>query len=509
MEKKLKIALIHLNVKYKDIKTNCRKIIQLNKKACENNAKIIVNTEMAVSGYSFLSRKDIEDYVLTSTHDFLMELMGIAVKYGAYICLGFAEKDQAGVIFHNSAFVISPIGKIILKYHKINAETRWACPGNPLQNNVFETPWAKIGVLICSDTYHGLLVRQTALKGADIILVPANWPFSGLDPKKLWASRARENGVYIAACNRGGKDRIMDCDNAPSCLFSPGGEIIVTQTSAKSKIIYSDIPLNCRGRVSGKIRHKIMDRRTPENYGPIYLDMRHITWKGGDLTSYYDLGLPAPVKIVCYTGENISIIFKTLQTFSDRCLKEFVLLVFPVMDIDLRTKGKFIQKIIDNITSENLGICFNINIKNQNKPLEPIIISKKTGIVQKDYKDLFVLDIGPCRIGMCIPEEIYHPETGLALSKLGCDILISSMGHINPNDCSMFGARSLDKICVGIAGLNIAMICQPPEGHAPWKETIAYSPEFCKDMIDLKKIRNKNFQDRVDFKTLLSLKAAL
>jgi hypothetical protein len=114
---------------------------------------------------------------------------------------------------------------------------------------------------------------------------------------------------------------------------------------------------------------------------------------------------------------------------------------------------------------------------------------------------------GPVRLGLCPSEGLYHPETGISHSKqLGCDLLASSMAYIEEGSCLVMAGWSLDKICVAIAGSNTALICQPPKGHDRWKEIRAKTPDCCEDQIDLEKIRDKIFQDKIDFKTLLNKK---
>lgn len=41
MEDKLKIALVHLNVRYKDVTTNCRRFIEMNRTAAQQDHKTI------------------------------------------------------------------------------------------------------------------------------------------------------------------------------------------------------------------------------------------------------------------------------------------------------------------------------------------------------------------------------------------------------------------------------------------------------------------------------------
>ena len=227
----LKIGLIHLNVRHGRPDINKEELLRLNRRAAEAGAGIIVNTEMAVSGYSFQSRDEISNDVESLDGEFVHAMAGIASRYGVYIVLGCAERDDETNIYYNAAAAFSPEGKTVRRYRKNSAEARWACSGNPLDDNTFETPWGRAGLLICSDTYFSALARMTALRGADIILVPANWPEGALDPCLLWQTRAYENGVYIAACNRCGTDRKMTFDSAASCVYAPSGKMLLrTQT---------------------------------------------------------------------------------------------------------------------------------------------------------------------------------------------------------------------------------------------------------------------------------------
>ena len=48
---RLNIALIHLDVRYADPEHNRKELVRLNRQAALAGARIIVNTELAVSGY--------------------------------------------------------------------------------------------------------------------------------------------------------------------------------------------------------------------------------------------------------------------------------------------------------------------------------------------------------------------------------------------------------------------------------------------------------------------------
>lgn len=99
-----------------------------------------------------------------------------AVKHNIYICAGLTEKLNGHN--YNTALLINPEGKVLVKYHKINlltVEQPFYSVGQTL--NVVDTPLGKIGVNVCADNYiDGLAIGHTlARMGAEFILAPASW----------------------------------------------------------------------------------------------------------------------------------------------------------------------------------------------------------------------------------------------------------------------------------------------------------------------------------------------
>ena len=252
MNKSMRIALVHLDVHYKKPERNRGNIFRLNREAALKGADIIFNTELPITGYSFNSREDISEYVETDKGLTVMGLADIAREHSKYIGIGLAERDDTTGIYYNSAVMIGPDGRQICRYRKINAEMRWACPGDPKQENTFDTPWGRMGILICSDTYYGLFPRSLALKAVDLLWVPANWPPGDMDAKEVWKARVLENGFFLAACNRSGTDRIMNCRDAISCIYAPEGREIFSASSEGSNVFIVDLPLDEKGKLRGR-----------------------------------------------------------------------------------------------------------------------------------------------------------------------------------------------------------------------------------------------------------------
>lgn len=73
---------------------------------------------------------------------------------------------------------------------------------------IYDTPWGKIGIVICFDRHLPESIRTCAARGAELILIPtANLTTEPLDLFE-WEIRvqAYQNNVFIAMCNRTGQE---------------------------------------------------------------------------------------------------------------------------------------------------------------------------------------------------------------------------------------------------------------------------------------------------------------
>lgn len=495
---RLKLALVHLDVRHGEAERNRNEIITSTIKAAENGAKIIVNTELAVSGYSFSSRDDIASLVESRKGVTIKALQKVASRYSCFIVLGYAERDDETGIYYNAAAVVGPDGKLLLNYRKITAEVRWACAGTPFQHNTFSTPWGTAGVMICSDTYYGALPRMSSLKGVDLLLVPANWPGGSLDPRELWQVRAKENGFFLAACNRSGKDRTMSCEDAYSCVYGANGERILESCNCESDIFYAELPLE-DGRLLSH-REKQLQSRKPSMYAPMYLDMRY----AADLTSYYKLPEPAGLRLACYPVEQGELfagdaLEKTVRELGGENVD---LLVLPAG----RTHDKemVLERLSNASMTNQLDICAGVIAEKNGR--EGLVFAGKNGdLVQRFHEDkeLDLIDLDNARIALASKDELYHPETVMACAKLGCDVVVCASSALDDPDQLVLGARSIEQSAVAVCGNDRAFICRPPEGHYRWEETTAGQGKDCVTTLDVGKLREKKFYDRLDFELLL------
>ena len=92
---------------------------------------------------------------------------------------------------------------------------------------VYDTQVGKVGVVICFDRHLPESIRTCAAKGAQIIVIPtANTKDEPMEMFE-WEMRiqAMQNNVFIAMCNRVGKEGKMDF-SGESLVIAPDGSVL-------------------------------------------------------------------------------------------------------------------------------------------------------------------------------------------------------------------------------------------------------------------------------------------
>lgn len=106
---------------------------------------------------------------------------------------------------------------------------------------VFDTPFGKIGIVVCFDRHYPESVRTQALMGADLILIPT--VNTKAEPMELFEQEIRvqafQNSVYIAMANRVGKEDAMDFAGE-SLVVSPEGKTMIKADDSEG-MIYVEI----------------------------------------------------------------------------------------------------------------------------------------------------------------------------------------------------------------------------------------------------------------------------
>jgi N-carbamoylputrescine amidase len=205
----------------KDVAANIDKAKREIRNAASQGAQIVCLQELFTSLY-FCDVEDYDNFQLAeaipgpTTH-----IMGeLAKELGVVIIASLFEKRAEG-LYHNTTAVIDADGTYLGKYRKMHIpddpafyEKFYFTPGD-LGYKVFQTKFAKIGVLICWDQWYPEASRITALMGAEILFYPTaiGWATSqdegtNQDQYNAWQtiqrSHAVANGVPVVSVNRVG-----------------------------------------------------------------------------------------------------------------------------------------------------------------------------------------------------------------------------------------------------------------------------------------------------------------
>ena len=158
---------------------------------------------------------------------------------GLVIAGSLPEKDpeREGSGITNSLFVIDADGEIAGRYRKIHLfppidEDRHLQPGS--QPVVCHTRAGALGLMICFDLRFPELCRTLWLKGAQIVLVCAQWPASRIAHwETLLRARAIENQLFVLGANRYGEDPDLFF-NGHSQMVAPTGEVLAFSAAPES-----------------------------------------------------------------------------------------------------------------------------------------------------------------------------------------------------------------------------------------------------------------------------------
>jgi apolipoprotein N-acyltransferase len=121
-------------------------------------AQVYPNTDLFV-----LSEYTLEGAVPESLKNWCRE-------HHHYLVVG--GKEQAGNDFYNTAFVISPDGKIVFRQVK-SVPIQFFKDGLPApEQKVWDSPWCKLGICICYDLSYRRVTDRLVELGAEALIVP-------------------------------------------------------------------------------------------------------------------------------------------------------------------------------------------------------------------------------------------------------------------------------------------------------------------------------------------------
>lgn len=270
----MRIAAVQMDVSIGQPESNLAAMLAKLRESAAAGAKLICFPECALTGYCFDSVAEARPFAQTVPGPATNAFANVCRELGVFVVFGLLESD--GSRLFNAAALVGPNGligsyrKVHLPYLGIDMQTNYG--DRPF--DVFEIDGLKVGMLICYDAAFPEATRSLAILGAELIVLPTNWP-PGAEcvAEHTLNTRAMENAVYFLAVNRVGEERGFRFIGR-SRICGPSGCTLASTESTEPAILFADIdPQAARNkrvtRVPGKHAIDRLADRRPELYGAL------------------------------------------------------------------------------------------------------------------------------------------------------------------------------------------------------------------------------------------------
>ncbi|MDX1613033.1 MAG: carbon-nitrogen family hydrolase [Candidatus Promineifilaceae bacterium] len=265
----MRISLGQMDVKLGAPDANLATARTLAAEAARRESDLLVLPELWSSGYD-LSRAARHAAVLDE--GIFAESAALAREFGLFVLGSCLSALDGG--YGNTAVLFAPNGRALADYSKIHLfglmeEDQYLTPGDRLV--VVESAGGRFGLAICYDLRFPELFRAYALAGADLILLPAEWPHPRLAHwRVLLRARAIENQCFVVACNRvGTSGETTFCGH--SAIVGPWGETVV-EGGEEAELLTADIELSAVARARRRL--PLLPDRRPDIYGADQVQLR-------------------------------------------------------------------------------------------------------------------------------------------------------------------------------------------------------------------------------------------
>ncbi|MGO4547831.1 carbon-nitrogen hydrolase family protein [Paenibacillus sp. 2TAB23] len=276
-EQKVKVAVVQAAPILFDKESAFRKIAAYVQEAKGNGAKLLLFPEVFIGGYprgfSFGARvgsrtmEGREDWAKYGSSAITIpgtdtDLLGeIAREAGVYLIIGVVERDQeySQSTLYNSIVYIGPDGKLLGKHRKLiptgSERLLWG-QGDGSTLTVIDTPFGRIGGLICWENYMPLARMAMYAKGIDILVTPT------ADARDTWQATLKhiacEGRCYVLSSNQFATKEsypeslngYAELANDPtilcrggSAIVGPLGEYVAEPVYDTETVIYADLDM--------------------------------------------------------------------------------------------------------------------------------------------------------------------------------------------------------------------------------------------------------------------------
>lgn len=258
-----KAGIVQTDVRLGDTESNLEAALECIAFLASQNVNIAVLPEMWSCSFD---NENLRDHAKKTP--MILDRLSEAASHHHLIIAGSMPEISNGDIF-NTLYVMDINGSVAGFYRKIHlfsltGEEKYFRSGD--KTLVCDTSLGPVGVMICYDLRFPEVCRSLALKGAQVVVVSAQWPRSRIDAWDiLLQARAIENQLFIVASNRCGYEKEVDF-GGHSQIISPRGEI-AAKAGHETEIRYAELDFReievCRKEIP------CLTERVPEAYNEL------------------------------------------------------------------------------------------------------------------------------------------------------------------------------------------------------------------------------------------------
>ena len=255
----LPVALIQMSCGA-DPARNVRTAIDQVARAARGGAKLICLPELFRSLY-FCQKQDYKCFQLAEPIPGpTTQLLSAAAKKHKITLVSSLFEKRAGGLYHNTAVVFGPNGKILGTYRKMHIpddpgfnEKFYFTPGDTGFQPI-DTPVGRLGILVCWDQWYPEAARLMALRGAQILIYPTAIGWARGEKKDVcqtqrsaWQtiqrSHAIANGLFVLSINRTGREKNLDFWGT-SFVSNPMGRVVAEASTSRAEIVRASLQLS-------------------------------------------------------------------------------------------------------------------------------------------------------------------------------------------------------------------------------------------------------------------------
>jgi 5-aminopentanamidase len=262
-----RVAGVQMEPKLGRLDENLERILERLDQAAGAGVHLAVFPECALSGYGFSSREEGLEHAVAIDGVAVRRVIAACERRRCFCVFGLLERDGSRLF---NACVLAGPGGLVGTYRKVHLPflgiDMFVDPGDrPFA--VHDAGGLKVGMHICYDGSFPETARALSLLGADLLVLPTNWPtHSECAADHMIPTRAMENTVFAMAVNRVGEESGFRFIGSSS-IVDPGGRVLAKAGADAEEILMADIdPSRARRkhlvRVPGRHEiNRIADRR--------------------------------------------------------------------------------------------------------------------------------------------------------------------------------------------------------------------------------------------------------